>query len=330
MPPEGLIYYPDSRPGIRRRRCGRGFSYLAPDGTRIDNGKERKRIQALAVPPAYEDVWICPLAHGHLQATGRDVRARKQYRYHPEWTEYRAQQKYSDLADFGRALPGLRRKISEGLRSDAGDEELALATVLAMIDRLSLRVGNEAYAAENGTFGATTLRARHVSLEGSYIRLKYKAKGGQTVNKRLHHRGLQKALEKIHDLPGAHLLNWEDEEGRLRQVTSDQVNEFLAEYAGEGITAKSFRTWNGSLAAFKAARKIVENGEVPTVKALAEAAAEELHNTPTLARNSYIHPAVINLTEDEGAERLEAAVERAVELSGLRAAEGALIRLIED
>lgn len=329
MPPEGLIYYPDSRPGIRRQRRGRGFSYLAPDGTRIDDTRERARINALAVPPAYEDVWICPRRNGHLQATGRDVKSRKQYRYHEEWTAYRAQQKFDHLADFGRVLPALRRRITAGLRAEAGEEELALASVLALLDRLSLRVGTSAYAEENGTYGATTLRAKHLRLKDDEIRLSYTAKGQKKVKKRLRHKSLHKALEQIHDLPGGELMTWVDDSGEQRCVTSCQVNDFISHLAGTGVTAKSFRTWNGTLAALRAARAASDRDEAVTIKIMAEAASDELSNTPTIARNSYIHPLVIDLAEEDGANRLARAYAKPAEIAGLRAGEGALIALLE-
>ena len=171
--PDTLVYYPDTRPGITRQRRGRGFSYLAPDGTRIDKASERKRIEALAVPPAYEKVWISPKKNGHLLATGRDARSRKQYRYHPDWTTHRAQQKYDDLATFGHALPGIRRRVAAGLNGEAGEQDFALAALIAMIDRLSIRVGTQAYAEENGTYGATALTSRHLHRADHDVRLVY-------------------------------------------------------------------------------------------------------------------------------------------------------------
>lgn len=296
--PASLIYYPDSRPGITRRRCGRGFAYRAPDGTTINDKAERKRIAALAVPPAYECVWICPKLNGHLQATGIDARERKQYRYHPDWTEFRSQKKFSDLAEFGRALPAIRRRVSRDLNLDAGEQAFAIAAVIAMIDRLSIRIGHPEYADANGTYGATTLKSRHLRLDDHDLHLRYKAKGNRDVKRKIDNDKLMQTLQKLDDLPGAELVTWKDEEGRSRTVSSDMVNAWLAEVTGsEGITAKTFRTWAGSVAALTAAR----TAEKVTIKSMAEAAAERLANTPTIARNSYIHPAVIALTENPGA-----------------------------
>ena len=322
--PADLVYYPDDRPGIARRRCGRGFSYIAPDGTRIDTATERKRIEALAVPPAYEGVWISPRADGHLQATGRDARARKQYRYHPDWRAWREVTKFEGLAEFGEALPALRRRIRADLAGDAGDRDTAVAAVLALIDRLALRVGAPQTAAENGTFGATTLRPRHVALKGGEIRLDYTAKGGKRVKKRLKDKQLMQRLGRIHDLPGATFATWLDDDGTPRSVTSDAVNARIAEFTGESrFTAKTFRTWAGSEAALKPA---LSPGPL-TIKSMSEAAAERLHNTPTIARSSYVHPEVIALAEAD--EEARAALTADLpDRAGLRQAERALLRLL--
>ncbi|MGR3756299.1 MAG: DNA topoisomerase IB [Tranquillimonas sp.] len=316
-----LVYYPDDRPGITRRRCGRGFTYRAPDGTTIDDRDERRRLAALAGPPAYEDVWICPRRDGHLQASGRDARQRKQYRYHPQWTEFRAQRKYSDLVEFGHALPRIRRRIAEDLRGEAGDLDFAIAAVLGMIDRLSLRVGNAGYAEENGTYGATTLRRRHLKLGKSGLSLNYVAKGGLQVRRRVHDARLARVLHELDDLPGSTLIGWIDEDGKPHEVTSTHVNGRLASITGnDRLTAKTFRTWNGSVAALHAAAE----ADRITIKEMSEAASRRLSNTPTIARNSYIHPAVIALAEDP------ARIPRdPPQVRGLRLDERRLLALIE-
>jgi DNA topoisomerase-1 len=319
--PDGLVYFPDSRPGIRRERRGRGFSYLAPDGTRIARGDERRRIEALAVPPAYEDVWICPIQSGHLQATGRDARNRKQYRYHPDWTEFQARRKYDDLPDFARALPRIRRRVASDLNLDAGEHAFAIAAVVAMIDRLSIRIGNADYAEENGTYGATTLTSQHMKLDNDDLYLSYAAKGGRKVRRKVSNAKLMRSLQSLDDLPGVELVSWVDDDGEPRAVRSEEVNAWLADVAGSRrMTAKTFRTWNGSVAALSAAFA----DETITIKAMAEAAAERLGNTPAIARNSYIHPAVIALADDP-----TGLPQDTPEIRGLRQDERLLLELIE-
>ncbi|MDQ2095524.1 DNA topoisomerase IB [Rhodalgimonas zhirmunskyi] len=324
-----LTYYPDDRPGISRRRCGRGFTYIAADGTRIERGKERRRIEALAVPPAYEGVWISPRVDGHLQATGRDARARKQYRYHPDWTAFRARAKYDQLADFGRALPRLRRAIlAELRRSDPGDQPFALAAVLALLDRAAIRVGNRDYARENGSYGATTLKGAHMRLDGGVLRLRFTGKGGTKIKTELRDKTLERALSRLDDLPGAELITWLDEDGTPRGLRSDEVNAYLAERTGHaGLTAKTFRTWNGTVAALEAALACHRDAGRVTIKGMAEAAAERLHNTPTIARTSYIHPQVIALAEDETA--VPDIRDAAPMIDGLRKAEAQLLFLLD-
>ncbi|MEZ5778648.1 MAG: DNA topoisomerase IB [Paracoccaceae bacterium] len=292
----GLRYYPDTRPGIRRRRCGRGFTYVAPDGTLIRKGKERRRIEKLAVPPAYEDVWISPVANGHLLATGYDARQRKQYMYHPRWAATRAETKFASLVEFGAALPSIRLKVRRDLARKAGEREFALAAAVALIDRLSLRAGSPVYARENDTYGALTLQRRHLRFENGKLRVSFRSKGGKRVRRQLGDRTLLRALEKISDLPGAELLSWLDDNGEAHSLGSAALNAYIAEAGGsDQFSAKTFRTWSGTVAAFGA----VCDREHPTVKAMAEAAARRLHNTPAIARKSYIHPGVINLAENK-------------------------------
>jgi len=320
--PSGLTWYPDSRPGITRRRCGKGFTYIAPDGTRIDAAEERARIAALAVPPAYEQVWITPRRNGHLQATGFDARARKQYRYHPRWAEARATEKWESLPEFGRALPRIRRRITRDLAEEPGEERFALAAALMLIDRLSLRVGNETYARENGSYGALTLKRRHLRVTRTGLTLAYTAKGGAKVRRRLTDRKLLRVLSQVRDLPGAELLSWTNEAGDARALSSGALNAYLAEAGGGDFTAKTFRTWAGTLAAYEAA----EAG-ARTIRALSEAAAQRLANTPTVARNAYIHPRIIGLGEAGGGPGL--ADRETPRLRGLSAAENRLLALLE-
>lgn len=315
---DALVYVSDSEPGIQRRRRGRGFSYIAPDGTTIASRAERARIEALAVPPAYEDVWICSKVNGHLQATGRDARSRKQYRYHPDWSAEQASTKYEQLAAFGALLPKIRRRVEHDLSTDPGDTEFALAAAVMIIDRTSLRVGQPEYSRENGSYGALTLKRRHLLMKEGALELKFTAKGGKKVRKQVTDKKLQKLLHKINDVSGATLLSWVDDEGVAHSLSSHQLNTYLSEAAGDDfVTAKTFRTWAGTLAAFEAA----EAGQA-TIKDLADAAARRLHNTPTVARNSYIHPAVIDLS-GKPAVRVKALTK-----SGLFAAEQRLLGLL--
>lgn len=322
MTPTGLTYYPDDRPGITRRKAGRGFSYRAPDGTRIDNADERARIEAMAVPPAYTDVWITPRATGHLQATGRDAAARKQYRYHPDWSAFRAEQKFDDLSRFGHALPRLRAAIRDGLEEEPGSRLFALSAVLGLIDRLSLRPGHPEYAEANGSYGATTLRSKHLRVSDDGTELRFRAKGGTKVSEVLSDRILARALHKLDDLPGAPLAKWIDD-GTVRLITPDMVSGRMAEITGEeGLTPKTFRTWNGTVAAMETA---LRNADL-TITAMAEAASERLNNTPTIARNSYIHPDVIGLAGLDHDARMKLA--DATTPARLRKAERAVLALI--
>lgn len=315
MVPADLVYVTDDQPGITRKKRGRGFSYTAPDGTTIARGVERKRLEALGVPPAYEDVWMCPLHNGHLQATGRDARKRKQYRYHMEWTAAQAETKFAGLVEFGNALPRIRRRVLRDLEGEAGEQSFAFASAVALIDRTAMRVGNPDYARENGSYGALTLCGRHVQLDGNAIHLRFTAKGGKKVRRQMNDRTLARILNKINDLPGAEVLSWIDEHGAPRSLSSSGLNGYLCDASGtDGVTAKTFRTWSGTLAANEVAEKAPA-----TIKDMAQAAADRLHNTPSIARSSYIHPAVIDLAGED--------VKRPVveDKSGLYAAETRLL-----
>lgn len=323
-----LRFYPDARPGFTRRRAGRSFAFFDTDGALIRDPDVRARILGLGIPPAWTDVWISPFENGHLQATGRDAKGRKQYRYHADWSQQRAETKYASLVSFGEALPELRRWIDARLRSTGpGDRDFAVAAVLALIDRSAIRVGNEAYAAENGTFGATTLQLAHLDIDGSTVRLSFPGKGGKPVEHRLTGRKLARVLHQLSDLPGGDLFTWLDADGEPCTVDSDMVNEAIRAVCGEVHSAKTFRTWNGTHAAFEAA-----HGEGPvTIKSLANAASARLLNTPTICRGSYIHPAVIGLAELDDAARAERlAAAAAAEVAGLRKLEPELIAFLRD
>jgi DNA topoisomerase I len=328
--PPGLVYVSDASPGITRRRSGKGFAFIGLDGRTVRDPAERARCLRLAIPPAYRDVWICPLPNGHLQATGLDDAGRKQYRYHPDWQAWRADVKYGQLAAFGAALPRLRRRIARDLEREAGELAFSLAALATLLDRTHIRVGSSAYAERNGTYGATTLLSRHLTLKDGVIRLRYRAKGGRRVSHTLRDKRLHRILQEINDLPGRNLFAYLDENGEPRPVASHHVNAYLAEATGvAGATGKTFRTWAGTLAAFSAAR--AAGGGRLTVRALCQAAAAELMNTPAICRSSYVHPQVLDLAAlppPARQDRLEAIVPRGPR--GLRAEERRLLGFLGD
>ncbi|MGP4691322.1 DNA topoisomerase IB [Agrobacterium cavarae] len=322
----GLTYVSDQEPGIARERRGKGFSYRLPDGTLLSDKIEITRIRSLAIPPAYQRVWICIEPSGHLQATGFDARGRKQYRYHVDWHAFRGETKFFQLKSFGEALPAIRRRALSDIEKDINSQNRTLAALVLLLDAAYLRVGNKTYLESNGTYGATTLLKRHVSL-GETIELRFIAKGGQKVRRSLRHPKLQKILEEIADLPGKQLFVWQDENHMVHPIDSSALNSYLSETAGEGISAKTFRTWGGTLAGFCHAAECLASGSAPTIKSICEAAAEELSNTPAICRKSYVHPSVLDLaTEPKAIKRLETVLETPTKtISGLRADERRLI-----
>lgn len=274
------------------------------------------RIASLGLPPAYRDVLICADENGHLQATGYDARGRKQYRYHPDWTALRALQKYNDLTEFAAGLPALRGRVDRHLRGGAMDKDYACAAMIRLLDRTAMRLGDEAYSRENGSFGATTLMAKHVKFKEGRISFDYKAKGGKRVRRSLSDKRLHKILDRIDDLKGERLFQYIGDDGEIYALQNYHVNEYL----GEAFSAKTFRTWRGTVAAFETAMTCDDK---LTIKSLCEAAAEQLHNTPTICRNSYIHPAVIDLAEiDMDARVKQLAKFKDKKVTGLQKAEG--------
>lgn len=324
----GLVYVSDSEPGIRRHRTGRSFCYRLPDGSLVRDAAVKARIAALGLPPAYENVWICIDENGHLQATGYDSRGRKQYRYHRDWSALKSGDKFAQLIAFGRALPRLRRAVRRDLDGPAGAAETMLAAIVVLLDEAQLRVGNRVYAQENRTFGATTLLKRHVSLSDGRIELRFVAKGGRRVRRSLRHPRLQRLLEQCADLPGRQLFVWKDEADLVHPIDSGRLNAYLADISGLPVSAKTFRTWAGSLAAFALARQAIEAGERPTVRAMAAHAAETLHNTPAICRSSYIHPDILALAREP--ETIRPALRRPPPPKpGLRQEEARLLRFLE-
>lgn len=297
LTPSGLVYVSDTEPGIRRQKRGKGFCFRLPDGSVLKDRETLLRIRALGVPPAYADVWICLNPVGHLQATGFDARGRKQYRYHPGWQAMRADHKFDQLARFGDALPRIRRRIARDLAEGVTATEGVLAALAMLLDLTHIRVGNMTYAKENKTYGATTLLKRHLRIEHDKIELRFRAKGGKRVQRSLRHPRLQRSLEAIADLPGRRLFAWRDADGAHHSVESGRLNSYLCEVADLAVSAKTFRTWGGSVAAFEAASEALKADEIPKIKALCQAASEELHNTPAICRKSYIHPRVLDLAQ---------------------------------
>ena len=292
----GLRYVSDERPGISRRRRGRGFQYLDPDGATITDRDERERIGALAIPPAWTDVWICPSRNGHIQATGRDGRGRKQYRYHPRWRAVRDETKYDRLAAFARALPRIRRRVDRDLRRHALSRERVVASVVRLLDTTTVRVGNDEYARENDSFGLTTLRERHVDVEGDRLHMRFRGKGGKVHDVDVDDPRVARVVRRCEELPGQHLFQYVDEDGEPADVTSDDVNDYLRDAAGGEFTAKDFRTWTGTVLAAWALDELGGTERTPRKElgSAIESVAAELGNTPAVCRACYVHPDVID------------------------------------
>lgn len=282
----GLLYVSDRRPGIERRKSGKGFTYRYK-GETVRDRDTLARIQALVIPPAWSEVWICPNPRGHVQATGRDARGRKQYRYHDRWREVRDETKYNRMIGFAEALPGLRRQVEHDLGLRGLPRAKVLATVVRLLDMTLIRVGNEDYARENKSYGLTTLRNRHLQVEGSKLHFAFRGKSGKKFRLSLHDRRLARIVKKCQELPGQELFEYRDEEDQVRPVDSSDVNDYLREVYGADYTAKDFRTWHGTVLALCALREGV--GAVQAVKDV----AARLGNTPAVCRKCYIHPAVL-------------------------------------
>lgn len=310
----GLRYVSDEGPGITRRRAGSGFTYRAPKGAAIKDVATLRRIRALAIPPAWTEVWICPHPDGHIQATGRDGQGRKQYRYHPRWREVRDATKYDRLLEFARTLPAIRARIAEDMRLTGLRREKVLATVVHLLETTLIRVGNNDYAKRNGSFGLTTLRDGHVAVEGDSLRFAFRGKSGRTWRLGLRDRRVARIVRACQELPGQELFQYLDEAGETRDVTSGDVNTYLREITGREITAKDFRTWAGTVLAAMALREFErvdsQAAAKRNIRAAIERVASRLGNTPTICRKCYIHPAVLDgYVEGELAAEIEAEAE---------------------
>jgi DNA topoisomerase I len=300
----GLRYSTDARPGFTRRRSGRGFSYRDTAGAPIRDKAVVKRIRAIAIPPAWTDVWICPWPNGHLQATGRDARGRKQYRYHPRWRARRGTENFDRMVAFAKALPRIRRRCDRDLARRGLPREKVLAAVVRLLELTLIRVGNDEYARLNRSFGLTTMRDRHATVEGSTIRFRFRGKSGATHDVELRDRRLASLVRRCQDLPGQELFAYVDGEGDVHDVSSDDVNGYLREASGGDFTAKDFRTWAGTLLAYRALRALRPEDHGPAARRNVVQAmritAERLGNTPAVARGSYVHPAVLDAYMDGG------------------------------
>ena len=297
-----LSYVDDAEtPGITRKRRGRYWMYFDAAGNRISDRDEIDRLNAVGMPPAYERCWFCPDPNGHIQAVGYDAKGRKQYRYHPRFREQQETLKYERLARFGRCLAKLRKKVGTDLKGKPTEKDSVLAAVVRLIDETRMRVGNEEYAKENKSFGATTLRNRHAKVQRGKLRITYAGKHGVKQTVTVNDRHLARIAKRTQDLPGQHLFEYVGDEGCVCPVTSNDVNQYIKEAMGEEFTAKDFRTWGASVIAFEEmAKRIAERGKVK-LKSVMEPVAEALGNTPAISRKSYVHPALIEAAKDAGA-----------------------------
>lgn len=298
----GLRYVTDSAPGITRHRAGKGFFYQDSKGEKISSERTLTRIKSLAIPPAWTDVWIASTANAHIQATGRDAKGRKQYRYHPKWTEVREQTKYEHMLEFGKALPGIRQGVDEDLGKRGLPREKLLAAVVRLLETTLIRVGNDQYAKENKSYGLTTMRDRHADIEGSKIKFSYTGKSGVEHEIELTDRRLARIVKRSQELPGQQLFQYVDEDGNRQSIDSADVNEYLRDISGQDFTAKDFRTWAGTMLAAEALAGFDidadETAARSNIVSAIESVAKHLGNTPAICRKCYVHPAVIDAYMD--------------------------------
>ncbi|PZO68275.1 MAG: DNA topoisomerase I [Paracoccus denitrificans] len=294
----GLTYVSDDAPGITRRRAGKGWTYRDPKGQRVSDKRRIAQINKLAIPPAWTDVWICPGPKGHLQATGRDARGRKQYRYHPDFRAARDSTKFTHMLAFASALPDIRDRIDADMAKRGMGRDKVLATVVKLLETTLIRVGNAEYAQANKSHGLTTLRDRHADISGSTVRFRFKGKSGKEWDLSLKDRRIARIVRQSQDLPGQHLFQYLDEDGARREIGSGDVNAYLKEIAGRDITAKDFRTWTGTVLAALALSEYEkadsEAAAKRNVRDAIEQVSKRLGNTPTICRKCYIHPEVID------------------------------------
>jgi len=332
----GLRYVHDDRPGIRREAVKDGFRYVDAKGAPVEDETTLKRIKSLVIPPAWQDVWICPQANGHLQATGRDARGRKQYRYHPKWRTVRDEVKYERMLNFGKALPLIRKEVDRALSLPGLPREKVLATIVYLLEATMIRIGNDEYARENKSYGLTTLRNRHVKIDGSEVEFRFRGKSGVHHDVKVHDKRLARIIQRTRDLPGQHLFEYVGDDGTPHTVDSSDVNDYLRDITGEEYTAKDFRTWSGTVLAALALQEFEKvdseaQAKKNVVRAI-ESVAEKLGNTPSVCRKCYVHPAVLDAYMDgtmlEGLRAL--AEEKLVEdLHALQPEEAAVLAMLQ-
>jgi DNA topoisomerase-1 len=336
-PPEaakaaGLRYTTDAIPGIRRVKRGRGFAYVAPDGKPITDKNELARIASLAIPPAYTDVWICPIPNGHLQATGRDARGRKQYRYHKRWRAVRDETKFHRMVAFAKALPNVRAAVARDLALPGLPREKVLATVVSLLEATAIRVGNEEYARDNDSYGLTTLQDEHVKVKGTTIRFHFRGKSGKEHDVEVRDKRIARIVKASQELPGQNLFEYLDEHRAVHHIHSDDVNDYIRSVARDDFSAKDFRTWEATMYCALELAAFHSEGTRAAKAAVVEAikrVAEKLGNTPAVCKKSYIHPGIIQEFLANGAlELIEKAVRRATPYD-LSPHESAVVDLIE-
>ena len=332
----GLLYANDQEPGFTRRKSGKGWSYRDTSGGLITNRAVIDRINKIGIPPAYTDVWICPDLRGHIQATGRDARRRKQYRYHPHFREARDSTKYTHMLTFAAALPGIRARIDADMRLRGLPRKKVLATVVRLLETTMIRVGNADYAKQNKSYGLTTLNDRHVKVESGELRFRFKGKSGKQWNLTLADRRVANIVKQSQDLPGQHLFQYLDEDGEQREVSSSDVNHYLREISGSDITAKDFRTWTGTVLAALALAEFSEFDSEAAAKKNIRAAIEKvsarLGNTPAVCRRCYVHPEVIDSYMSHALIlEIEQEVERELreDIAGLRPEEALVLAFLQ-
>jgi len=332
----GLRYVSDDRPGYTRKAKGEDFDWLDADGEPIRDEQRLLRIKRLAIPPAWTEVWVSPLANGHIQATGRDARGRKQYVYHDRWREVRDENKYDRIISFGKTLPKIRRRIARDLKLPGLPRNKVLATVVQLLERTFIRIGNEEYARENKSFGLTTMKDRHVEVKGAKLRFRFRGKSGREHEVDVTDGRIANIISKLQDLPGQDLFQYVDHEGKVRDITSQDVNEYLREITGEDFSAKDFRTWAGTVLT-AIALNAQEEFETPkqaksNINTAIKAVAKILGNTPAICRKCYIHPAVLeNYLDQKSIDGLKQTTEDALEKEDVdpRSSEAAILKFLK-